>query len=139
MVAQEVRPGGDVNSTEAQERSAAPGRRVLFRTTLRSLLEPDKPSERAILFDDGTGHSLDTLELSRVTGAIAEVVGQPLGLLGMDACLMANLEVAYEVRNSVRYLVASEELVPGHSWPYPGSSTHYATTPTRMVQISRGS
>jgi hypothetical protein len=36
----------------------------------------------------------------------------------MDACLMANLEVAYEVRNVVRFLVASEELVPGHSWPY---------------------
>lgn len=36
----------------------------------------------------------------------------------MDACLMANLEVAYEIRDAVRYLVASEELVPGHSWPY---------------------
>ena len=47
-----------------------------------------------------------------------ETIGQPLDLLGMDACLMATLEVAYQVRNSVRYLVASEELVPGHSWPY---------------------
>ena len=36
----------------------------------------------------------------------------------MDACLMANVEVAYELRKSVNYLVASEELVPGHSWPY---------------------
>jgi hypothetical protein len=82
------------------------------------MLQPDRPAERAILFDDGTGHSLDTLELARVAGAIAETVGQPLELLGMDACLMANLEVAYEVRKAVRYLVASEELVPGHSWPY---------------------
>ena len=37
----------------------------------------------------------------------------------MDACLMANLEVAYQLRHAVRYLVASPELVPGHSWPYP--------------------
>jgi hypothetical protein len=117
-VAKEARPAGPADSTESKERSGAPGSRALFRTTLRSLLKPDKPAERAILFDDGTGHSLDTIELARVTGALAEVVGQPLELLGMDACLMANLEVAYEVRKAVRYLVASEELVPGHSWPY---------------------
>lgn len=118
-IAKEARPTAPADRAESRERSGAPGSRALFRTTLRSLLKPDKPAERAILFDDGTGHSLDTLELARVTGAIAEAVGQPLELLGMDACLMANLEVAYELRKAVRYLVASEELVPGHSWPYP--------------------
>src|SRR6185295_13717681 len=97
---------------------SAPGNQVLFRSSLRAILKPDKPSERAILFDDGTGHSLDTLELSRVASTIAGAVHQPLELLGMDACLMANVEVAYELRSSTRYLAASEELVPGHSWPY---------------------
>lgn len=118
-VAKEARPAATVDSAESKERSAAPGSRALFRTTLRTLLTPEKHTERAILFDDGTGHSLDTLELARVVGAIAETIGQPLDILGMDACLMANLEVAYEIRKAVRYLVASEELVPGHSWPYP--------------------
>jgi Clostripain family len=117
-VAKEARPGGQISPSESKERGGAPGSQALFRTTLRTLLKPDKPAERAILFDDGTGHSLDTLELARVAGAIAESVGQPLELLGMDACLMANIEVAYEARKAVRYLVASEELVPGHSWPY---------------------
>jgi hypothetical protein len=117
-VAREARPGDATDATESAERSGAPGGRALFRSTLRSLLKPDARAERAILFDDGTGHSLDTLELARVVGAIAESVGQPLELLGMDACLMASLEVAYEVRKAARYLVASEELVPGHSWPY---------------------
>jgi hypothetical protein len=117
-IAKEARPGAQEGPAELTERASAPGSRALFRSTLRALLKPDKPAERAILFDDGTGHSLDTIELARVTGAIAESVGQPLELLGMDACLMANLEVAYELRKAVRYLVASEELVPGHSWPY---------------------
>jgi hypothetical protein len=62
---------------------------ALFRWTLRSLLQPDKPAERAVLFDYGTGHSLDTVELARVAGAIANFIGQLLELLGMDACLMA--------------------------------------------------
>jgi len=31
---------------------------------------------------------------------------------------MASLEVAYQIKSSVRAFVASSELVPGHSWPY---------------------
>jgi len=117
-VAKEARPNSKPNAAESNERSAMPGSRVLFRPTLRTILKPEKPTERAILFDDGTGHSLDTIELARVTDEIAQEIGQPLDLLGMDACLMANIEVAYEIRNSVGFLVASEELVPAHSWPY---------------------
>ncbi len=117
-IAKEARPAASWDAAESKERSSAPGSRVFFRTSLRSLLKPEKQTERAILFDDGTGHSLDTLELARVTNSITKTIGQTLDLLGMDACLMANLEVAYELRKTVRYLVASEELVPAHSWPY---------------------
>jgi len=117
-VAAEARPGSKTDAAEVHERAGMPGNVTLFRSTLRALLKPEKPRERAILFDDGTGHSLDTIELARVANEIAQAVGQPLDLLGMDACLMGNLEVAYEVRKSARFLVASEELVPGHSWPY---------------------
>jgi len=117
-VAGEARPGATSDKAESRDRAAASGARVLFRSTLRRLLKPDQPAERAVLFDDGTGHSLDTLELARVAGAITAALGQPIDLLGMDACLMANAEVAYELRQNVRYLVASEELSPAHSWPY---------------------
>lgn len=117
-VAAEARPGGQTAAAETRERAVMPGSLTLFRSTLREILKPEKPRERAILFDDGTGHSLDTMELARVTGEIAQAIGQPLDLLGMDACLMGNVEVAYEIRKSVGFLVASEELVPAHSWPY---------------------
>jgi hypothetical protein len=117
-VAKEARPEAETDPAESKERASAPGSRALFHSTLRMILKPDKPSERAILFDDGTGHSHDTLELARVVDSIVKTVGQPIDLLGMDACLMATLEVGYQLRNSVCYIVASEELVPGHSWPY---------------------
>ena len=94
------------------------GSQVLFRSTIAKMLAPAEPAERAVLFDDGTGHSLDTIELEHVVSRIQEIIGRPLELLGMDACLMASLEVAYQVRHSARFYVASEELVPGHSWPY---------------------
>jgi hypothetical protein len=118
QVARQARGDDAVGQAEATQRSGGNGAPFLFRSTVAELVQPDAPADRAILFDDGSGHSLDTLELDRVMRAVAAAIGQPLDLLGMDACLMANLEVAYQLRDSVRYLVASEGLVPGHSWPY---------------------
>lgn len=117
-IAKEARPSGKHTTKEFVERSEQPGSMALFRTTVRALLKPETAAERAILFDDGTGHSVDTLELAGVMRSIANAIGQPVDFLGMDACLMATIEVAYELRDAVRFLVASEELVPAESWPY---------------------
>ena len=117
-VARRARSGGGVEAAESTDRAAMPGSRAFFRTTLAEMLKPDHPTERAILFDDGTGHALDTLQLDRVTGEIGKRINQKLDFIGMDACLMASVEVAYQLRKNVACMVASEELVPGQSWPY---------------------
>jgi hypothetical protein len=117
-VARSARGDAAVDLDEARERSGASASTALFRSTLEAILSQDTPQERAICFDDGSQHALDTLELERVAGRIQGFIGQPLDLLGMDACLMASLEVAYQLRHSVRAMVASEELVPVKSWPY---------------------
>ncbi len=41
-----------------------------------------------------------------------------IAVLGMDSCLMSNIEVCYEIRNSVNYLVASEGFIQNTGWPY---------------------
>ncbi|OGQ92429.1 MAG: hypothetical protein A2284_07495 [Deltaproteobacteria bacterium RIFOXYA12_FULL_61_11] len=43
---------------------------------------------------------------------------QRFALIGFDACLMATYEVAMAMAPFSEYLVASEELVPGHGWDY---------------------
>jgi Clostripain family len=106
------------HSREAIERSASGLRRVMFRTTLEKILRLPSPSERAICSDDNSGHSLDTIELGSVLSRAVKSLGKPFDLLGMDACLMSNLEVAYQVKPFVRYMVASEELEPSSGWPY---------------------
>jgi hypothetical protein len=103
---------------EAAVRSASPLKKLLFRTSVAKIFTAGTAQERAILCDDGSGHSLDTLELGNVLLETKNTIGRPLDLLGMDACLMSNLEVAYQVRNFVRYIVASEESEPGDGWPY---------------------
>ncbi|MBF0361333.1 MAG: hypothetical protein HQK49_09990 [Oligoflexia bacterium] len=39
-------------------------------------------------------------------------------ILGYDACLMQMIEVLYQVKDNVKYVVASEELETADGWPY---------------------
>jgi len=117
LIARSVASPG-YNGRELSERSTSSLGRAFFRSTLQKVFSLNSSTERAICSDDGTGHSLDTIELGRVIAEGAEIIGQPFDLLGMDACLMSNLEVAYQLRNHVRYIVASEETQPGEGWPY---------------------
>jgi hypothetical protein len=107
-----------VTPRELSVRAASQLGRSLFRPTLETALSKPNAGARAIASDDGTGHSLDTLELGEVLAKAHKELGHPLDLLGMDACLMSCLEVAYQSEKDVRAVVSSEELEPGDGWPY---------------------
>jgi len=117
------------NGRELAERGASPLGHVFFRSSMERIFSLSGPAERAICSDDGSGHSLDTIELGKVIAAGAQVIGQPFDLLGMDACLMSNLEVVYQLRGHVRYVVASEENEPGNGWPYDRILARLAADP----------
>ncbi len=53
---------------------------------------------------------------------------QPGGfdLIGFDACLMASMEVARFIEPYADYMIASEELEPGHGWLWSAVIEHYA-------------
>lgn len=91
---------------------------ALFSPSVQEVLALPTPDDRGIASDDGTGHSLDTIELAKVLEKTAEALGGPVELLGMDACLMSNHEVAHQARDHVRAIVGSEDLEPGDGWPY---------------------
>ncbi|HST04343.1 MAG TPA: clostripain-related cysteine peptidase [Chloroflexia bacterium] len=103
---------------EAVQRSATPLARTFFRTTLEKIFTLPNMTQRAICSDDGSGHSLDTIELGNVLAQVKAKLKKPLDLLGMDACLMSNVEVAYQARSYVDYIAASEESEPNQGWPY---------------------
>jgi hypothetical protein len=44
--------------------------------------------------------------------------GNPLDVIGLDACSMSMIELASELRGCVRFMVASQEEVPDQSFPY---------------------
>jgi hypothetical protein len=107
----------------------APSRRT-FRTLLpfrHALFRHPAPLRQALDIisyvgeDRHTGlpraDALDTLELARALSA-GRGEGGEVDLLGFDACLMAGLEIGYELRRHARVLVASEEDEPLDGWPY---------------------
>jgi hypothetical protein len=84
-----------------------------------------------ILWDHGAGSVFgfgadehfagDSLTLDEIQQAMKEAydeTGATFELVGFDACLMAAVEVASILSPYANYLVASEELEPGHGWEY---------------------
>lgn len=114
-----MRGGGTgVTPRELGVRSTEQVARSLFSTSVKQVLSLPTAGDRGIASDDGSGHSLDTIELNRVLEKAHAEMGKPLELLGMDACLMSTLEVSYEVQEHAKVVVGSEELEPGDGWPY---------------------
>jgi len=72
-----------------------------------------------IAWDDTSGGDKITMpELEYALSAISVQMGKNIDIVGMDACLMAMTEVAYQIKNHADILVASEENEPGDGWPY---------------------
>jgi hypothetical protein len=92
--------------------------RALFRSTAAAVLRHPDPETRAIAYDDSSLDFLDNVELRKALREVAARLGRPISLVGMDACLMSMLEVAYQLRGEAACLVGSEEIEPLAGWPY---------------------
>lgn len=114
---------------EMNHRAVQPIARAFFATSVKKILDLPSEKARAICCDDGSGHSLDTIELGRVLELAKKEVGRKIDLMGMDACLMSTLEVAYEVRDTAGVVVGSEETEPGAGWDYAALLQDLAANP----------
>ncbi|HBY56759.1 MAG TPA: hypothetical protein DEG96_02680 [Candidatus Atribacteria bacterium] len=72
-----------------------------------------------IAWDNTSGIDRITMpELEYALSAISTQMGKKVDIVGMDACLMAMTEVAYQIKDYADIMVASEESEPGDGWPY---------------------
>lgn len=83
----------------------------------------------------------DTLLLTELDTALAQSklsTGVDFEFIGFDACLMASLETANTVAPYAKYLVASQELEPGHGWNYTAIAKHLVSgAPTTGAAIGK--
>jgi len=73
-----------------------------------------------VSYDDNTEHGMDLPDVRTAMEQICEALGEGrhVDILDFDACLMATVEVGYELKDTVDYLVASQESEPGDGMPY---------------------
>jgi hypothetical protein len=91
---------------------------------------------KGISYDDSTGNHITTEQLALAMKEIKGHLGRNVDIFCMDACLMQMMEVAYAVKDSCDYIVASEETEPGHGYPYDGilATLTKTTTPREFAK-----
>jgi len=68
--------------------------------------------------DEGNHKFMSLPEIREALEEIYKKTGKRIDVLAFDACLMAMAEVGYELKNAVKYLVASEETESGSGYSY---------------------
>jgi|GEM_PF-2300168 len=87
-------------------------------------IKEERPRVKAICIDDTNE---DILSLKELREALSPF---KLSLIGFDACLMAMLEVAYEIKDYGGIMVSSEEEEPGDGWDYEKILANLTSTTT---------
>jgi hypothetical protein len=87
-----------------------------------------------ISYDDLSGNHMTTQQMGFALNESAKILGQKIDLYGSDACLMAMIEIAHEVKDAVRVFAGSEELEPGEGWPYDTLLARWNATPNATPQ-----
>jgi hypothetical protein len=77
-------------------------------------------SWRGLCVDDSDGGTIMTIDemAEAIREARTENEGRGVDILAMDACSMATVEIAYELRDTVPWFVASQSVVPYDGLPY---------------------
>jgi len=73
---------------------------------------------KGISGDNSSGNHISTTNLGIALNEIKAALGKNLDILAMDACLMQMIEVAFAIRKSCDFVIASEEVVPPTGFPY---------------------
>ena len=77
-------------------------------------------------FGNDTNFNNDGLWLDEMARAFERSQAGTFDLIGFDACFMASVEVAKIIAPNARYMIASEELEPGHGWLWSAVIQSYA-------------
>ena len=70
------------------------------------------------LADDHDGRLMKIPQIRKAIEKAEEITGKKLDIIGFDACLMADTQVAYELKDTAKILLASEETEGGKGWTY---------------------
>jgi hypothetical protein len=82
-----------------------------------------------ISWDDNSRNHITTEQLAEALSESAKIIGHKVDLYASDACLMAMVEIADQVGDSVEVYAGSEEVEAGEGWPYQTFLKRWADHP----------
>jgi len=93
--------------------------RLVFAPSRFSLIARDRAKLFGVdLPEDGSLDYLDNRELRFIFESIKNKHQRNIDVLGMDSCLMSMVEIGFQLRGLVDYMVGSQDLVPKEGFPY---------------------
>ncbi|MCZ7356878.1 MAG: clostripain-related cysteine peptidase [Candidatus Methanoperedens sp.] len=109
-------------------------KKVMFSTTMDEILS-QPAALRGILYDDESKDFLDNAEMKNVLIEAAKLTpNKRFDIIGFDACLMNTVEVAYQLKDTAKVIVGSEETEPDAGWPYDSVLGALAANPSMSPQ-----
>lgn len=88
-----------------------------------------KEPVKGVCYDDTDNDYLTTPDLDIALNTITNGGISPIEVIGFDACMMAMIEIGYEVSPYCAYMVASEEIEPADGWDYVTTMTWLTANP----------
>jgi hypothetical protein len=97
-------------------------------------------NQRGILFNEQSRTYMNNQSLSSALSTIKTSVlgGKKIDLLGMDACLMAMVEIGYLAHQSAQVMVASQEVELAHGWNYASLVNLLSTKGISPTEVAQG-
>lgn len=77
-----------------------------------------KEIERGFCYDDSTGNYLTDRDLQLILDKLSQKLGKKIDIVAFDACLMADIELAYTAKPYADYFVSSQEVIAGTGYQY---------------------
>jgi hypothetical protein len=93
---------------------------ALFNSTIEEIVKlPERLRWIAYGNDDGSKDFLDSIELKKgLIEAAKLLLSKQFDILGFDGCLMNTLEITFQLKDTAKIIVGSEETEPNAGWPY---------------------
>lgn len=92
---------------------------------------------KAVCYDDTTGSYLRDFDLISILEHTNNMLGKKLDILAFDACLMAQLEIAFVAEPFVNYMVSSQEVIPGYGYDYSSLVNYLNNNSMKPAQFTK--
>lgn len=82
-----------------------------------------------ISWDEESGSHISAEDLLTTVASAAKIAGKRIDIVNFDACLMALMEIGWQLRGNADIMVASEEVEPGYGLPYTDILSYMVANP----------